>query len=182
MAYSKHGVPYQELSNRIVKLQTALTNNDVDGALIIQKTDLYYFGSTSQQGWLYVPAHGKPLLMVFKDFDRARKESPLDEIVSISSARKIPEVIAQYGLQQPGILAIKIRISPVFGSVSETTGDLRTLTSRDFRAVPIVCQPAFSVRRAFTGEQHVHCFKWMIPVEYLKLYQAAGGRIHSGLS
>lgn len=109
---SKHGVPFDELSNRIVKLQTALAGKGVDGALIIQKTDLYYFGSTSQQGWLYVPVHGKPLLMVFKDFDRAQKESPLDEIISVSGARQIPETIARYGYQQPGNLGLELDVLP----------------------------------------------------------------------
>lgn len=112
MIHGKTGVPYDELNNRIVKLQTALGTKGVDGALIIQKTDLYYFGSTSQQGWLYVPAHGKPLLMVFKDFDRAVKESPLGDIISISGSRKIPEIIEQHGYRLPGILGMELDVLP----------------------------------------------------------------------
>jgi Xaa-Pro aminopeptidase len=106
------GVPFDELNGRIVKLQTALGRKGVDGALIIQKTDLYYFGSTSQQGWLYVPAQGKPLLMVFKDFDRALKESPLDEIISISGSRKIVEIIEQYGYRLPEVLGMELDVLP----------------------------------------------------------------------
>ncbi|MFW2367086.1 MAG: M24 family metallopeptidase [Desulforhopalus sp.] len=112
MSQDTVGVPSDELKNRIVKLQTALATKDVDGALIIQKTDLYYFGSTSQQGWLYVPAEGEPVLMVFKDFERARRESPLDEIVSVSSSKKIPEIIDQYGYGQPGLLGMELDVLP----------------------------------------------------------------------
>lgn len=112
MAHSTTGVPYDELNNRIDRLQTALVANDVDGALIIQKTDLFYFGSTSQQGWLYVPAQGKPLLMVFKDYDRAVQESPLEEIISISGSRKIIEIIEQHGHRQPGVLGMELDVLP----------------------------------------------------------------------
>ena len=105
--------PPQELQNRINKLQQAMAAQAVDGALIVQKTDLFYFSGTSQQGWLYVPAGGKPVLMIFKEYDRAVAESALAEIVSIVAAKKIPEVLAQYGYPQPAVLGMELDVLPV---------------------------------------------------------------------
>jgi Xaa-Pro aminopeptidase len=106
-------VPYQELLVRISKLQKALIAQGMDGALIVQKTDLFYFSGTSQQGWLYVPVEGKPVLMVFKEYGRALEESPLDEIVSVAGMKKIPEIIVGYGYPLPGKLGMELDVLPV---------------------------------------------------------------------
>ena len=105
--------PPLELQTRIEKLQQAMAAQAVDGSLIVQKTDLFYFAGTSQQGWLYVPASGKPILMIFKEFDRAVAESALTEIVSVVAAKKIPEVLAEYGYPLPGVLGMELDVLPV---------------------------------------------------------------------
>lgn len=106
-------VPAPELAARISKLQQALANNSQDGALIAQKTDLFYFSGTSQQGWLYVPTAGKPLLMVFKEYDRAVGESALEEVISIVGIKNIPKIIADYGYPSPTVLGMELDVLPV---------------------------------------------------------------------
>ncbi len=101
-----------ELAGRIKRLQQALLEKGVSGALIVQKTDLFYFSATSQQGYLYVPSEGEPLLMVFKDFDRARQESPLALVVPIASPRKLPELLASHGLSSPKVLGLELDVLP----------------------------------------------------------------------
>jgi Xaa-Pro aminopeptidase len=105
-------VQIQELGQRISKLQQALDAHGQDGALIVQKTDLFYFSGTSQQGWLYVPVKGAPLLMIFKEHERARAESPLAEIVSVVGNKKIPEVLASYGYPSPAVLGMELDVLP----------------------------------------------------------------------
>ena len=112
MANDSVSVPSRELDGRIVKLQAKLAEKEIDGALIVQKTDLFYFGATSQQGWLYVPAAGKPILMIFKDYERAREESPLEEIVSLVGIKKIPEILDQYGYTSPKALGMELDVLP----------------------------------------------------------------------
>ncbi|MGB3222018.1 MAG: aminopeptidase P family N-terminal domain-containing protein, partial [Desulforhopalus sp.] len=112
MATDSVCVPAGELADRIAKLQKALAAREIDGALISQKTDLFYFGATSQQGWLYVPVSGKPILMIFKEFERARQESPLEEIVSIVSSKKIPAVLDKYGYPSPAVLGLEMDVLP----------------------------------------------------------------------
>ncbi len=105
--------PAAEVCKRIEKFQTVLRDQEIDAGLVVQKTDLFYFSGTSQQGWLYIPAEGKPLLMIFKEFSRARAESPLEEICSLASAKKIPEVLAQRGYGVPKHLGMELDVLPV---------------------------------------------------------------------
>jgi len=112
MAIDTVSVPAGELADRIEKLQKALAVRKMDGALISQKTDLFYFGATSQQGWLYVPVIGKSVLMIFKEFDRARQESPLENMHSIVGNKKIPGILAQYGYTAPAVLGMELDVLP----------------------------------------------------------------------
>ena len=47
--------PKEELDRRIKALQTRLAEAKIDGALVVQNADLYYFTGTVPQGWLFVP-------------------------------------------------------------------------------------------------------------------------------
>ncbi len=102
-----------EINKRIVRLQDGMQERGVDGALIIQKTDLFYFANTSQQAYLYVPSAGECLLMVFKDFERAKVESPLEEIISLGSVKEIPRLISSYGYVFPKTLGMELDVLPV---------------------------------------------------------------------
>lgn len=112
MEYSRTVTPASELYARITKLQQSLQKKDVEAALIVQKTDLFYFSGTSQQGWLYVPAEGSPLLMVFKEYERAAVESQLEDIVSLVSPKKIPETIVERGYTLPKVLGLELDVLP----------------------------------------------------------------------
>jgi Xaa-Pro aminopeptidase len=104
--------PPSEIEARIVKLQAVLQDHGIDGALIVQNTDLFYFTGTIQQAHLYVPAQGPPLLMVRKSLERARDESPLADIVPLASPRKLPEVIDAHGLKPPAGLGMELDVLP----------------------------------------------------------------------
>lgn len=86
-------VPSSEIETRISKLQQSLKKSDLDAVIIVQKIDLYYFSGTLQQGILFVPQDGKPLLFVKRDFERARKESSLKNIYEIKSLKDISSII-----------------------------------------------------------------------------------------
>jgi len=73
-------VPEIELTRRIGKLQQALQKEEIAGALIIQRADLYYFSGTGQNAHLFVPSEGEATLLVKKSMIRAGEESSLKEI------------------------------------------------------------------------------------------------------
>jgi Xaa-Pro aminopeptidase len=104
--------PKSEIDARIQKFQAALKRLNFDGALILQKTDLFYFSGTIQQANLYVPADGDPILMVNRILERARAESPIDRIVPLSSPSAIPGILKQSGLTLPGRLGLELDVLP----------------------------------------------------------------------
>lgn len=105
--------PGTEIQQRISKLQQRLMASDISGALIVQKTDLFYFTGTAQQGWLYVPAEGAPLLMIFKEYERAVRESPIDDVISLVSPKKIPAALAEAGYPAATLLGMELDVLPV---------------------------------------------------------------------
>ena len=50
--------PLGELKNRWQKLQKHLARLDLDGALIMENADLFYFAGSVQNGYLFIPAEG----------------------------------------------------------------------------------------------------------------------------
>lgn len=112
MIQFEQSLPVAEQQSRIAALQKKLTQNTVDGVLILQKTDLFYYSGTAQQGWLYIPESGEPLLMVFKDYERARQESGLARVVSLVSPKEIPETLLEFGYAMPKTLGLELDVLP----------------------------------------------------------------------
>jgi Xaa-Pro dipeptidase len=106
-------VPSSEIDLRINKLQTKLQANGIDGMLIIQRADLYYFSGTAQNGVLYVPADGPPLLFIKKYMPRARQESSIKEMFDMRSAREMPSVIRDFFGRLPETLGLEFDVLPV---------------------------------------------------------------------
>jgi Xaa-Pro aminopeptidase len=106
-------VPAVEIENRIARLQAALEEQQADGALILQNTDLFYYSGTIQQSHLYVPVQGKPLLMTRKSLARARAESAIEDIVPLSSPKQISGILKDHGISLPRRLGLELDVLPV---------------------------------------------------------------------
>jgi Xaa-Pro aminopeptidase len=79
--YRQFLTPSEEIENRIAGLGRLLQEQGLDGALLCHPVDLFYFSGTAQSGWLWVPSDGSPILWVQRSLERARRESPLQEIL-----------------------------------------------------------------------------------------------------
>ena len=90
--------PKSEVDARIQIFQVTLDQLGLDGALIIHHTNLFYLSGTSQSSHLFIPRSGKPLLMVRKSFERACRESPIEEILDVKSLKMIPEILKERGV------------------------------------------------------------------------------------
>ncbi|MBL0714857.1 MAG: aminopeptidase P family N-terminal domain-containing protein, partial [Desulfosarcina sp.] len=104
--------PMEELDHRIGRFQQYLAAEAIDGALILQNTDLFYLAGTIQQSHLYVPASGDPVLMVRKSLARARAESALKNIVALASPRRIAGILESFGHPQPARLGLELDVIP----------------------------------------------------------------------
>lgn len=104
--------PETEIRHRIKQLQSFLISGGIDGAIIVQNSDLFYFSGTIQQSQLYVPSEGEPLLMVRKSLERARSESAIQNIVSFGSPRQVPHLLNAAGLAIPKTLGLELDVIP----------------------------------------------------------------------
>jgi len=78
----------------------------VQGALIVQRADLFYFSGTGQDAHLFVPVEGSAFLLVRKSLERALLESPLEDIrplVSFSDLKRCVENVCHGPLKSLGM-------------------------------------------------------------------------------
>ena len=105
--------PTTELETRIQKLQGEMERSELDAILIVQNADLFYFTGSIQQGVLYVPAGGDPIYMVRKDFQRARMESGIKEVVPFKSLGSLVGILADFGIALPQRAGMELDVIPV---------------------------------------------------------------------
>lgn len=104
--------PKSELARRVASFQQSLRARAVDGVLILQKTDQYYFSGTIQEGVLYIPSDGEPVLMVRKSFERAREESELRNVIPLRSSRDIPQILRDHNIAMPRTIGVEADVLP----------------------------------------------------------------------
>ena len=106
-------VPFSEIEDRITKIQRKLQKREIDGLLVIQRVDLFYLSGTAQNGFLYIPAQGDPLLLIRKYMPRARQESSIRDMVEIKSPKEVPDRIADFYGRLPRTLSFELDVLPV---------------------------------------------------------------------
>ena len=104
--------PKSELDQRVARLQESLRQKGIDGAVIVQNADLFYFAGTIQRSHLFIPSEGQPVLLVKKTLERAKKESQLDNIVSVDSLKEIGPILQSYGYGPFNTLGFELDVLP----------------------------------------------------------------------
>jgi Xaa-Pro dipeptidase len=105
--------PREEIENRLTRLRKGMKKEGMEAFLVIQKMDCYYLSGTTQDGLLFVPLEGKPLLMVRRELERARVESPLEVVVRFKSTRELPSLIGDHWGSLPQTLGLELDVLPV---------------------------------------------------------------------
>ena len=106
-------VPDVEIQRRTAAIQEELRQAEIDGLFIVQRADLFYFSGTAQNGFLYVPAEGKPLLLIKQSLARARRESALEQIVEIETVKAVPGLIADACGRPAAHIGFELDVLPV---------------------------------------------------------------------
>jgi Xaa-Pro aminopeptidase len=104
--------PADEIERRLAALRAALAVDELEGAVIVQHTDLAYFTGTNQQAHLVVPAAGEPALLVRRVLARARAESPLTRIGELRSLGGLAEALAAAGLAPGARIGLELDVLP----------------------------------------------------------------------
>lgn len=106
-------IPASETESRITEIQKRLREEEIDGLLIVQRVDLFYFSGTAQNGFLYIPSEGNPLLLIRRYLPRAQEESSIGNIVEIKSPKEVPGRIVEFYGQLPETLSFELDVVPV---------------------------------------------------------------------
>lgn len=106
-------IPREEIDQRIERLQLGLDQLNLNGTLIVQTVDLYYFSGTAQDSHLLIPTQGDPILLVRKDFSRAQEDSPLDDIRSVASFSDLRDTIISSLGSDESHIGMELDVLPV---------------------------------------------------------------------
>jgi Xaa-Pro aminopeptidase len=107
-------VPQKELDQRIENFQSVLVRENLDGAFIMQNVDVYYFTGTIQSSILFIPADGRPILMVLKNIERVESESNVRDIVSINGRSAMLSTLHRYGYHQFDAVGLEMDVLPAY--------------------------------------------------------------------
>ncbi|HQI55346.1 MAG TPA: Xaa-Pro peptidase family protein [Methanothrix soehngenii] len=104
MDYVLH--PKSEIDSRIKKLKDRM--DDIDGALLFQAVDMCYFSGTAQDGLVYIPRDGEPIVMMKRSLVRAKEESPL-EVRPLKNMRNLKEDL---GIKTRATIGLEMDVLP----------------------------------------------------------------------
>jgi Xaa-Pro aminopeptidase len=105
-------VPAEEIDSRIKFLQDTLSERNLQSALLLHNVGVYYFAGTIQTSFLHIPREGSPLLTVIKSVERARRESPLSDVVPIPGRRGFPVALDRAGQSLHGRVGLELDVLP----------------------------------------------------------------------
>jgi len=106
-------IPRDEIDRRIQKLQAAMSAEGLDGALIVNRADLYYLSGTAQDAHLFVPNEGRPVLMVRRSFERAAEDSALENALPVKSLTELAAIVKDCAGKPLRTLGMELDILPV---------------------------------------------------------------------
>jgi Xaa-Pro dipeptidase len=105
--------PREEIESRHGMLRKKMEAEGMDAFLVAQKMDYFYLSGTAQDALLFVPLDGNPLLMVKRELERARVESPLEHVVGMKSVRELFSIVREHMGREPSVVGLEMDILPV---------------------------------------------------------------------
>jgi Xaa-Pro aminopeptidase len=90
-------VPSQEIESRVSRLQRALRKHGLDGAMILDRINMFHYAGTMQSGVLFVPAGRSPVFFIRRSLERAQIETPLENLIQFKSLRELPGRLRDFG-------------------------------------------------------------------------------------
>jgi Xaa-Pro aminopeptidase len=104
MEYVLH--PKSEVDCRIKRLQSQM--GEMDGALLFQAVDMCYFSGTAQDGLVYIPKDGEPVVMMKRSLERAQEESPLE----VRQLRNMRTLKSDLGIPDSATIGLEMDVLP----------------------------------------------------------------------
>jgi len=133
-------VPSQEIFSRISRLQQQLSDTALDGAIILDRINMFYYTGTIQNGVLFIPPDRTPVFFIRRSLERAKRETPIEGLVQFGSFNELPAGLGDYGyrVRRLGLDETSIPVSifkKVSAAFSRTTFQDISLTLSMIRSV-----------------------------------------------
>jgi Xaa-Pro aminopeptidase len=165
-------VPALEIYQRVSRLQHRLQEGLVDGALILDSLNMYYYTGTMQQGVLFVPTEGEPVFMVRRSYERAQLETPLKRVLPLQGFSQLQGILADHGLRTK-VLGVNETTLPV--SVFKTL--VKALPRGMFTDISVL----LGMIRAVKSEYEVELIR-KAGARHEMVYSAIPSKIHAGMT
>ncbi|ACS99764.1 M24 family metallopeptidase [Paenibacillus sp. JDR-2] len=114
----KKDISEEVVQERITKLQEAMRASAMDGFLLTQNIDLYYYTGSMQNGYAFIPSHGEPVFFVKRSLERAKLESGIS-VKELGAFRLFGETLAREfsqvfkaGTGKPAAVAADLDVLP----------------------------------------------------------------------
>ena len=78
----------------------------------MQRVDTMYFTGTAQDLHVYIPDAGRPVILAYRDLERAQAECPW-EVKPLTRISQLPQTIAAAGFAVPKTLGLEFDVLPV---------------------------------------------------------------------
>lgn len=103
-------IPAKELTSRWDRCRKILQQSipQAQGILIFSRLNIYYFSGSFVSGVFWLPIDGEPILFCRRGIDRAKIESPLNNIYSFKSYNDIERILNDLGLYLPKLVAAEM--------------------------------------------------------------------------
>lgn len=147
-----------EIGERIRRLQARLAESGMQAALLLMPVDIFYFTGTRQNSALWVPAEGKPVLLVRKSLVRAKAEGLIDDIRPFPPSKELSALLGREG--------DKVGMTFDAVPVAQHAWYSKVLPGRTFADVTMIVRELRSVKSSaeiemlrFSAEKLVSVFK-----------------------
>jgi len=81
---------------------------EADGLFVFSRLNIYYFTGTFGSGLFWLPREGNPVLLCRRGIERARMESPLDDIFPFKSYRDVKGILSDCGTPLKGDIVVEM--------------------------------------------------------------------------
>jgi len=160
--------PAEEIHSRWKRYKELLLQHlpQAEGSFIFSRLNLFYFTGTFANGVFWFPIEGEPILFCRRGAERAKIETPLNNIVQFSSYRDIAQTFHDLAITMPQIIAVEMNGLP--WSLSNSL--IKYLPNVEF----IPCDKFIAIMRANksewelqllreAGKKHDKCLTQLLP-------------------
>ncbi|NHI83851.1 MAG: aminopeptidase P family protein [Candidatus Thorarchaeota archaeon] len=109
MEYVYLKVPKDEISSRIQRLEVSLREANLDGAILLSTTELYYYSGIGIPGAVYVPADGEAMRLAERNENLVSAYSGISDVRPMGRQSKLFETL---GISKGSRIAMESDIIP----------------------------------------------------------------------